>query len=91
MIITLINDNRQTIKQGGWLKNTGENLTGPANIHFIIPAAVYFSITNGAVNEPAQVSTLEFPGRAFLLLFRPTVLYFPAGFIAVNALLLSGD
>ncbi len=73
--------------KGGRLKYTVENNTGPANFHFIVPAAVNFTVTDRAIDKPAKVSALEFPGRAFLLLFGCTVFNFPAGFIAVKAFL----
>ena len=54
---------------GGHLKSTFENITGPADFHFFVPGAVNFTVTYGAIDKPAKISTLKFPGRALLFLF----------------------
>jgi hypothetical protein len=47
-----------------------EHITGSAQLHLLFPGSVDSPVTDGAVDEPAQVSGGKFPGRALLTLFQ---------------------
>ena len=69
---------------GGRLKHIGKHLTGPADFHFIGPFFVNIAVTNGTVDEPTKIATLEFPSGALSLLFGGAFLHSPTGFVAVR-------
>ena len=46
-----------------WVKVTLEDFTGPADIHLLVPAAMTGSAADGAVDEPAELTGIEFPRR----------------------------
>jgi hypothetical protein len=49
-----------------------------AYLHFFLPRWLQLSLTNGAVDEPAEVPELEFPGRAVFPRISRAVLNGPA-------------
>jgi len=77
--------------KGRQLKNSCENLTGPANFHFFVPAAARVAVAYGTIDKPAEVTAFKFPGGALLFLGGCAILDFPAGFIAVRGFFFAGD
>lgn len=53
--------------------------TLPANLHFLVPAILNLPPADGPVDEPAEVSRLEFPRRAVLTGLRGATPNLPAG------------
>jgi hypothetical protein len=56
-----------------------EHLTFPAHLHLAAPAGPGYALTNGPVDEPAEIARIEFPGGTVLTRFQGTVPDFPAG------------
>jgi hypothetical protein len=62
----------------------------PANSHFFAPAILNLPPADGPVDEPAEVSRLEFPRRAVLTGLRRATPNLPAGAHVSIALFLKG-
>ena len=56
-----------------------EHLTFPAYLHLTAPAGPGFALTNGPVDEPAEIARFKLPGRAIAACFRGTAPDLPAG------------
>ena len=55
-----------------------KNFTGPAKIHFFFPGGIGIAVTERAIDEPAKIAGLEFPGRTLLFLLGRTCFSLPA-------------
>jgi len=73
------------------LQQRRQNLTRSANLHLFAPIPLNRAFTNGAVNKPAEPSSLKLPGRTSFLFVRGTALYNPAGLSAFLAAPHPGD
>ena len=65
---------------GNLLDQWCKYFAGLAYLHFFLPVFLNLSVTNRAVNEPAQLTGAELPGRAFDFKFRAAFFNLPAGF-----------
>jgi hypothetical protein len=61
-----------------WLKH----LATPACLHLFMPIPLYGSFTEGSVDKPAQMTSLEFPRWAHFLAFEITLFCGPARLMA---------
>jgi len=60
------------------LQQRRQNLTRPANLHFLVPILLNHTITYGPTDKPAEPSSLKLPGRTVFLSLRRTLIYNPA-------------
>lgn len=60
----------------------GKHLTRSADPHLFVPVSLNFSLTEGAVNKPAETPGLELPGRTQLFAIRRAVFHHPTGLFA---------
>jgi len=60
------------------LKQVRKDFTRTANLHLLFPVLAYRAFTNGAVDKPAEISDLKFPGRTLFPLVARTFFYCPA-------------
>ncbi len=73
------------------LKQVRKYFTRPANFHLLFPVLAYLALTIGAVDKPAEISGLKFPGRTLFPLVARTFFYNPARLFEFVVLTHHGD
>lgn len=62
------------------LQERGKHLALAADLHFFLPVLLGFALANGAIDEPAELACLKFPGWTVLFTVSRTFFDGPAGF-----------
>ncbi len=73
------------------LKQVRKYFTRTANLHLLFPVLAYRALTNGAVDKPAEISGLKFPGRTTFPLVARTFFNNPARLFGFIVLAHHGD
>ena len=63
-----------------------QDFTLLADIYLVLPGLADLAFTDGPVDEPAELTGLELPGRAVFLAFRWAFLQRPARAVGLTAL-----
>jgi hypothetical protein len=71
------------------LERGSKDLAAPARLHLFTPIFLHSALTDGSVDEPAEITRLKLPGRTLFFVFGRAFLDDPTGLLPLVRLFLS--